>query len=425
MMKRLKQLCSPVVMGGLTVLADQGGYSLTTLMCGILLARSCTAAQYGVFVLGMSLVYMTKVMQRSLTTVPLSVFYPPLETRRKPSYLLHTMLLFWMVTCVIVIALLLIGHFFKSVSSVESLSVQMPWFIGVLITMHFADFMRAALLAQFKTSRCLALGLLNHSLTMTGLLTLFILNRLTVSGACLMLCIGAGISGLLSGIIHVHPRHFDVRLFIRDCVDSLRYGGWILGGTLVNILGLSLLPWITLLWWDSQTVAAIGALTLATSIIRPCQEAMVQYLTPVFSHRLASKGKHYAKDSVLILLRTITIPGCISLVAVAILGPWILFILYGQRYQGYSESLLFFTASVMFRVMTVPIRSYMIAGGAAQTVTHNSIMASFVAIALSFILIPQMGVMGVALIHLTFNLILFAAGYLYIFGRDHKTLLPV
>jgi hypothetical protein len=124
------------------------------------------------------------------------------------------------------------------------------------------------------------------------------LNRLTISGACPMLSIGASVSGLLSGMIHVHPRNFDGRLFVRDVLNNLRYGGWILGGTLVNILGLSLLPWITLLLWDSQTVAAIGALTLATSMIRPCQEAMVQYLTPVFSDRLASKGKHDTKDRV-------------------------------------------------------------------------------------------------------------------------------
>jgi O-antigen/teichoic acid export membrane protein len=425
MIKRMKQVCSPVVMQGLTVLADQGGYSLTTLTCGLLLARSCSAAEYGIFVLGMSLVYMTKVIQRSLTTMPLSVFYPPLEAERKPSYLLHIMLLFWIVACGIIGVLFGVGYAVKSSSQIADLSRQIPWFIGVLVTMHFADFMRAALLAQFKTSRCFALGLLNHSLSMTGLLTLFIMNRLTVSTACLVLCVGAGVSGMLSGLIHVQPRYFRKDLFVKDCFDSLRYGGWILGGTLVNILGLSLLPWITLLWWDSQTVAAIGALTLAASMIRPCQEAMVHYLTPVLSDRLASRGRLYAKDRVFVLLRTITVLGFISLVAVAILGPWILFVLYGRRYEGYSESLFFFTASVMFRVLTVPIRSYMIAEGAAQTVTHNNIMASFVAIALSFVLIPQMGVMGVALIHLVFNLILFGAGYFYVFGRDNRTLLPV
>jgi hypothetical protein len=109
MIKRMKQVCSPVVMQGLTVLADQGGYSLTTLTCGLLLARSCSAAEYGIFVLGMSLVYMTKVIQRSLTTMPLSVFYPPLEAERKPSYLLHIMLLFWIVACGIIGVLFGVG----------------------------------------------------------------------------------------------------------------------------------------------------------------------------------------------------------------------------------------------------------------------------------------------------------------------------
>jgi O-antigen/teichoic acid export membrane protein len=425
MIKRLKKLVSPVVMQGLTVLADQGGYSLITLTCGILLARRCTAAQYGVFVLGMSLVYMTKVVQRSLTTVPFAVFYPPLDAQRKPVYLLHTMLLFWIVSSGIVGVLLFIGHFVKSSSQIAELSRYILWFIGVLLTMHFADFMRAVLLAQFRTSRCLCVGLLNHSLAMTGLISLFTLKHLTVSSACLTLCVGAGVSGMLSGMIHIRLRQFQKDLFVKDCLNSLRYGAWILGGTLVNIMGLSLLPWITLLWWDSQTVAAIGALTLAASVIRPCQEAMVQFLTPVLSDRLASKGKRYAKNRVFALLRTISVPGFISLVFVAILGKWILFGFYGLRYQEYSEPLFLFTASVLFRVLTVPIRSYMIAEGAAHMVTHNSMIASFAAISLSFILIPQFGVMGVAMIHLIFNLILFVAGYYYIYGQDNKALLPV
>lgn len=425
MIKRLKQMCSPVVMQGLTVLADQGGYSLTTLICGILLARSCSAAQYGIFVLGMNLVYMTKVAQRSLTTVPLSVFYPPMQAHRKPAYLLHITLLFWMVSFAMIAILFLVGHFIRSDGQIADLSRRLPWFIGVLASMHFADFMRAVLLAQFKTSRCFSVGLLNHSLVITGLTTLFILNRLTVSAACMILCIGAAVAGTLSGMLHIRLRHFHRRLFIQDCLTSLRYGGWILGGSLVNMLGLSLLPWITLFWWDSQTVAAIGALTLAASMIRPCQEAMVHYLTPVLSDRLASKGKDYAKDRVFALLQTIMVPGFFSLVFVAFLGKWILFLLYGPRYQEYTVALFFFTASVMFRVLTVPIRSYMMADGAAQTVTHNSLLASCVAIGMSFILIPQLGVMGVAMIHLTFNLILFMAGYNYMYGNDKQALQPV
>lgn len=417
-------MASPIVMQGLTVLADQGGYSVTTLMCGILLARSSTAGQYAVFVLGMSLVYMTKVIIRSLTTVPFSVFYPSLKAERKGGYLLHSTILFWLILSGLAGIVLLVGYGFRFSSQIAELSRQLFWFIGVMLTMHFADFMRAVLLAQFKTSRCFQVGLLNHSLSLTGLVTLFILNRLTISTACLMLCVGAGVSGILSGIIHIRPGDFRKHQFIEDCAHSLRYGGWILGGTLINMLGLSLLPWITLLWWDSQTVAAIGALTLAASLIRPCQEAMVHYLTPVFSDRLASKGKKYARDRLLVLLQTITAGGLITLVIVAVLGEWILFVLYGKQYQGYTESLFLFTASVMFRVMTAPLRSYMFADGDAQIVTCNNMFASFTAILLSFILIGHLGVKGVAMIHLIFNLILFMAGYSHIYGKD-KQAMPV
>ena len=80
------------------MLADQCGYSLISFVMGILLARACTKDAYGTFVLAMTLVFFSKVVQRSLVTVPFSVLYPRCQIEEQRRYFSHSVMQHFLVT---------------------------------------------------------------------------------------------------------------------------------------------------------------------------------------------------------------------------------------------------------------------------------------------------------------------------------------
>ena len=83
----IDRLLRPSVRQALVVLFDQGGYSIATFLTGTLVARAAAKTEYATFVLGLTLVFFSGLIQRSLVAIPFSVLSQPLTERQRASYL--------------------------------------------------------------------------------------------------------------------------------------------------------------------------------------------------------------------------------------------------------------------------------------------------------------------------------------------------
>lgn len=417
--KTMLQSCNnKIIRQGFCVLADQCGYSLITFIISILLARACSKETYGTFVLAMTIVFFSKILQRSLITVPFSVFYPHCNVKDRGRYLSHSIVQHLLVTALLVIVIglvLLAGHLLGKPLGPIELSCCV---LLLILCSLSADFIRTVMITRFKYRLCLIISVVIQA-CMTALLAFYYgSERLTVSATLLILCGGYGLF-VVGGILGMNlSMKISPKQFVLDIKRNFKLGKWILSSTLVNYVGLQFLPWVTLIWWDRQVVATVGVLSMLTCVLRPLMQAMTHYLTPRFSELLSKKGFTHVRSQILFIVHGLAAISLCFIVAIYFMGNWFVSLIYGPNYAGYQWVLVVFSVAASLRFMNAPLRAMMTAMQSSNNLVIGSLLASSASLVLATLLIPTTGIMGIALVHLIYNLVTFTYNCTWVFSQE-------
>lgn len=407
---------------GCLVLADQCGYSLISFVLGILLARACSRDLYGLFVLGMTFVFFSKVVQRSLVSVPFSVFYSRCPADEQKTYLRNTALQHFLVTALLV-ALIALGAGLSRLGGVSSgFGGLLPCFLLLIGCSLSADFVRTVLITRFQVLTCLLISAAMQILMLTLLVGLYSLGVLNVDAACLILGLGYAAFALAGASRIKLPGRPSSRRFSEDARRNIEQGRWILSGTMVNYAGLGALPWITLLWWDRQVVATAGVLMTLTGILHPLLEAMVHYLTPTLSAMLQTRDGRQVKSRLGLVLGGLALMGLGLTVCMYSFGDFLICRIYGSAYGGYPWALTLFAAAACLRILNAPLRALITALEQSQFLVKSSSAATVLSLFSAVFLIPAYAVTGIAAVHVLFNLTVFLANCLQTFRKESSGL---
>ena len=391
---------------GGAVLAEQAAYSVTTLITSILLARAGSSDAYGIFILGMSLVYFTEVIQRSLVAVPFSVLCHARDGEEE-AYVANTLiqhLLLMALTVAAFVAIGTAGSFFGQAgpvwSSAAFCAMAAPGLHGRVVT-------RAVLLGRLRVWTNLAVGATASVLTTLAVVCLYAGGRLTNVSACLALCaplpvLAGAVVWAERGRLRLNWSRFGV-----DLGANWHYGKWIVIATCANALGVRLVPWLVCLWGNTEQVAAFGATATVALAVRPVIEASQAYLTPRFALRVHKKGAAAARRSACSFLRPACAAGAVYAAALAVAGGWVLQLAY-PRYAHEQVTLAILGVAVAAKIVNVPIRSLLAAVGRPKTLSSSSIGASAACLAGAIVLIPRWGAAGAAGAMLIYYLVILA-----------------
>jgi O-antigen/teichoic acid export membrane protein len=380
----------------LAVLADQSGYSAVAFLAGLLLARVCTKTEYGFFVLGMSIVFTGEVILLSLIAIPFTVLCHGRSPEDRRIYAIHCLIQ----QGVLSLATIALFGLIHGVALGMGFPAELTrWMLGFSVAaglIHLRAFARSVLLAEIRVWRNLAAGLAMNLLIALALLALYAYGRLSIVSATAILACGAAAFALITLGFDPAPPPIRPGRFLDDCRANWNYGKWILLANGINLMGIRIFPWLTLLWWDPQTVATVGVLSTLACAIRPAVQAGMSYLIPSLAQQARLLGRSHAISQGLTAAGIAAGLGLLFTVGMGLFGDALTRLLYTDQYEGHRFSLFLISAAMALKAVDVPLRAALTAVQNPRFLSYSPIVATLLAVGCAVFLIPQFGVAGVA-----------------------------
>lgn len=402
---------------GFTVLADQAFGSLVTFFCNILVARANDITEYGVFFLGLSVVYLTSVIQRSLVSIPLQIISRPLTASDKANYLGSSLILHLAISLLLISIIICGGKIIFDKSSIYII-------IGVSVASlgyNFREFIRATILAELKTITSLTMNGTSNAIIIIAYLIMYFYGKLTIFYALIIL----GVSSAIPALIYACAcrQHFKIKdiQILNDCRQSWLYGRWIFGAVLANTGGIRAIPWLLLVFDGKVAVAVFGALTTVAGAINPLINGMANYITP----KLANDAHDYGQANALakgkrLFLFCLLIAFVYSII-MGLVGNGLIGFLYPDGYTGYAFAFAILAFEVGLKGTNLSLSGTLRAINRPQREFFSSFLGAFFALLLGVLLIPLIGITGAAIALLSSFIVVLLINWLGIWKIKSST----
>jgi len=326
---------SAVVLGkGIIALADQGVVSAANFSTGLIIGRICSKEQFGLYVLGFTILMFIINAQSCLISTPYTIYSPHLQgvdlNRYTGSTLLHQLVLSFLIIIILAIT-----------GAVLSLGFGPPGLAPVVKTLMFVssfillwDYARRLSFATLKMKNAL---LLDSCVLVLQVGLVLILGKLGyLSAARAYWAIGTACGVVTLSWLFLNKKNFKLsfKQAISDLLQNLSTGLWILGSGLLWGASNYLYPWLLVAFHGAALTAAWAACQGVVALCNPLFMGLQNSFTPQIAHVYAT-GKidslrRFALHAIAIMGLTI-LPFCLLLM---VFGGPLVSGFYGNKYSG-------------------------------------------------------------------------------------------
>lgn len=419
----LRRFSGPLSGNGPLALFDQMVVSGTNFLTGVIVGRACSKEEFGLYMLGLSIVVLATDIQTSLISSPYMVQSPHLKGQAHSRYTGSIMFHQFGLSALTVLALVGGGAWLSTGNGPPGLAPVIWSLVLVISFILLREHARRVCFANldFRTAVIIDLCVGVSQIVILGWLAFR--GRLEPGSVFLVVGIAGGIAALAWLLRTRGSLSFNLSSAISDFYSSWTFGKWIFASGLLWTLSMNLYPWVLTLFHGTGSTGIWAACLGIFAIGNPFLFGLANYLGPRLAHSYADGGVHG--------LRALAIKGATR--STALMVPLVVFLVgfggalvelvYGQRYAGnglvvsiLALNLLAMTPSVAFS------RSLLVLGRADIDFRANLV----VIVILVFFGVPAvqaLGPLGVALSLFVSN---FAASALKFFmlSRLIKSLIP-
>lgn len=377
-------------------LADQLVASATNVLTGIIIGRACTQGDFGLYMLGFTLVFVGIRLQNALIATPYMVFSPRMSRKTHAEFtassLVHQFALSMTTVLVLVIGALLLSS-----------QVSPPGLSRVVWALVFAS--SFILLREFARQLCFAnlafatAVILDIVVAIVQLGSLVLLAVLDLLSPALAFLVAGAACGLACVLWFLKWQDFflpDCDIVVSHLKENWIFGRWIFFSVLTWEISVQIYPWcITYFHGTTSTglwAACIGAVGLANPLILGLQN----YLGPAISHAFACSMLHEFRVRVTRLGVSFFVLLLPVFVVLLIFGGKIVVILYGQKY-GENGAVV---AILALNLLTFPIQNTLSRALIAMERVKLEFLSNLVSLAAFFVfgwwLVRMLGPLGAA-----------------------------
>jgi O-antigen/teichoic acid export membrane protein len=381
---------------GSIVLLDQGALSIANFITGVLVARSSSKAEYGIYVLGWSIVMIIHTIHKGFTSLPFTIYAPRLEARGQASYfgsmLVHTLLMCALITGVMFVIYYLVGT--PKLEDRTIIYAIIPS-LCLLITLYlFREFSRSVLLAKLLVTESLIPNL-TATLIQVAIVFLFFMNSwLTPNSALIILAATNGLAAI--AMLYTQRKAWivmPINLW-RDFVKSSKIGRWELANGLTYVAGYQLYPWLILPLLGPDDVAAFGACLAIANLPAPFLRGASAYILPRMSHGYKSGKlrslKRLLRHSTLIMF----LPFGLWLVLGTVFGEHLTVFVYSEKYSGYAALLFWLLLRSAIESVATPLTNALQILEKIHVTTISGVMGAIITFTMGPLAIARLGVAG-------------------------------
>lgn len=315
-------------------LIDQGVVSATNFMTGLIIARACSKEEFGIYILGFTIILFVMDLQASLISTPFMIFSPRLKGGALALYSGSTLVHLFALSASAILALTIGGVLFR-LGHGPSGFAPVAWTLAAVITpFMLREFVRRVCFTGLRMKTALFLDSCIGVAQLGGLLALSRLNMLSASRAYWVVSLSSGI--VVLGWMISHSERFTLRLSqsASDFRRNWSFGKWVLASGLVWTVSMSLYPWILAAYHGTAATGVWAACLGIASFANPILLGGQNYLGPKIAHVYARRGASALRSFVFKASAVFSVPMWVLSAAMLALGGRLVVFLYGSKYAG-------------------------------------------------------------------------------------------
>jgi O-antigen/teichoic acid export membrane protein len=319
---------------GFLSLADQAVASITNFVTGVIIARSSSKEEFGLYMLGFSLILLTTDLQTSLIATPYMVYAPRLKGRAHALYAGSTLMHQVVFSLLGMVALACAAVTSRFGIGPRGLGPVL-WALGAMVGLiMLREFVRRMCFAALKLRSVLVFDICIGLAQVGGLLLLAHLGVLSASVAYWLIGPVCGIAAL--AWLWLENRFFHLRLSqsVADLKTNWTFGRWVFASGLVYTASANLYPWLLAFFHGAAAAGVFAACVGVVSASNPALLGLQNFVGPKTAHEFAAKGQQGLRRFVLKLSAMLAIPAGLLALVLILWGDRFVALLYGSRYSG-------------------------------------------------------------------------------------------
>lgn len=316
---------------GLLSLCDQAVASITNFVTGVIIARATSKEEFGLYMLGFTLILLMTDLQTSLIATPYMVYAPRLkgsaQARYAGSTLIHQVVFSLLITLALACAAGLgLGP--------KGLGPVLWALTGVGSLIMLREFVRRMCFAGLRIRTAFLLDAAVGTGQICGLLMLVHLRLLSAGRAYWLIGSVCGLA-VLCWLWFNRTRHY---LCIRESVTDLKknwmFAKWVFASGLLWTASTSLYPWLLAFFHGTAAAGVFAACLGVVSASNPALLGIQNLVGPKIAHEFAAKGQKALRSLVLKISAALAVPVSLLTFVLIFWGDRFIALLYGRRYSG-------------------------------------------------------------------------------------------
>ena len=386
----------PSVRQAVVVLFDQGFCSIANFLTGVFVARACSKAEYGLYVLGFTLLMTAMGIQASLSGTPFTVLSPRLKPGERRLYLGSTLIQHLVVSALAAVGFIIAAGVLVAVGRTDCFANVLLALAAASVFMLLRDFMRYVLLAQLRVWASLLMGLAANILTVGMLFWAYTRGWLTAPVAYIILGGCSGLPVLLFLLSERKQIAFATNKLYQHVKENFHLGKWLIARTAAFFFAVQIYP-LTLAAIRGPGAAAVyGACLGLASVLNPLFLGMDRFIGPKTAHA-ANQGFISVRRVVCLSIVAMCGPLLLLVSATVLFGGQAIVAVYGKNYTGLGGILLLIMVNKSLGGLVAPLSNGINALRRPEIVFIGHLFAAGVSLIIGLPLVYAVGAFGAAI----------------------------
>ena len=382
---------------GFLSLADQAVASVTNFATGVIIARASSKEEFGLYMLGFTLILLVTDLQTSLIATPYMVYAPRLQGRAHAQYTGSTLIhqvVFSLLTTLVVIGAACAARFGVGPHGLEPVLWALAG-VGSLIMLR--EFVRRICFASLKLRTVFVFDVFIGVGQICGLLVLAHFKLLSASRAYWVIGATCGLAVLCWLWLNRHHYHLRIDESVLDLKRNLIFGKWVFASGLLWTASTNLYPWLLAFFHGAAAAGVFAACLGVVSASNPALLGIQNFLGPKIAHVYATRGRIGLRKFVLKISGSMAIPVSLLTLIMIIWGDRFIGLLYGSRYTGNGRVVAILACNLLLSAVVFSYSRALFAIERADLDFALNFAAIFIMLTLGLWLVKIHGPFGAAL----------------------------
>ena len=384
-----------MVRPGVFSIIDQAIVSGANFLTTLIIARTCSQEELGVYALAWTVVLFLAALQCNLITVPYTMYCHRHTGRSLAEYSGSTLVLQMMASLVAMACFLGLVILLSLGFGPERLRPAAWVLLGVIPLLLLRDYARRFALAHLAMRTAITIDVVVAVLQIGTLLVLGWIGLLSAAAVYGVMSAACAVACLCWWWLDAQPMRFSTKRFLVDCGRNWSFGRWAMLSQLTG-LGFYALPWILALVHGEAQTGVLAACTTLVGLSNLFVMGMNNYLMPKAARAFAAGGPHgLCRVLRKALLYAAMVLGGLCVV-VYFVGNSLAWIVYGSHYADTGSLITVLAVATFADAMGLIASTGLWAMDRPATSLIGDLMQLLVTLGVALWLVFPYGAMGIA-----------------------------